>query len=397
MTTQLNRDSVLRRAGKITLTLHSAGDATALVDGRAVDLGVHALAILASCVEPTPVSELFERVSTRSARDYAALLATTLRMIDHGVLVIDGAPMKEEAQRWASPKVHIGMLDDEARTRSFLAAVEELTGPSDIVLDIGSGTGVLAVGAARAGAQEVFAIEASAMADKARALAEANDVADRLTVIQAWSTRAELPRRATLLVTETLGNDPLDEHIIDIVADAKKRLLAPGARLIPNRIDLYGVLVELPQPVRERYAFRPSSAAKWSARHGIDFSVLAEPPPSGYMVTLRQAEAALLRELSQPKLLGSVDLNTGALGFAQGTSELIASEAGECAGVLSFWEAALTPSITISTRPSRSAPENSWAANLWLEPEARKVVSGDVVSVAVKSRASRTQVEVLRD
>lgn len=395
MTSQLTRDSVLRRAGKITLTLHSAGDATAIVDGREVDLGVHALAILAGCVEPTRLADLFDRVSTSGARDYAALLATTLRMLERGILLSDDAPLKEDAERWAAPVVHIGMLDDEVRTRAFLAAIEELTQPNDIVLDIGSGTGVLAVGAARAGAQEVFAIEASAMADKVRALAAANDVTDRLSVIHAWSTRAELPRKATLLVTETLGNDPLDEHIIDIVADAKKRLLAPGARLIPNRIDLYALLVELPPELRERFAFVPGNTARWTARHGIDFGCLSAAPPTGYIVTLSQKEGAQLRELSQPELVGSIDLTGDAKGFDEHTTAISASEAGDCAGVLYYFEAALTPSISVSTRPSATVPTSSWSNAVWLQPEPRPISRGDVVRVAIKSTASRTRVEVV--
>ncbi len=395
MTSKLNRDSMLRRAGMISLTLHSAGDATAVVDGREVDLGVHALAILAVCVEPTTMADLLDRVSAKGARDYAALLATTLRMLEHGVLLSGDAGPKEEAVRWATPQIHIGMLDDERRTSAFLAAIEELTGPSDIVVDIGSGTGVLAVGAARAGAREVFAIEASAMASKARALAVANDVADRVTVLEGWSTRIELPRRATLLVTETLGNDPLDEHIIDIVADAKRRLLEPGARIIPNRVDLYGVLVELPIELRERHAFTLGGAARWSRQHGIDFSSLASPPANGYIVTLRQQDGSLLRELSPPTLLGSIDLTSAALGFEARTVDLRVTLAGQCAGVLYYFDAALTPTLSISSRPSTATPENSWSCNVWLEPAPHDVVAGDVVQVAVRSGASRTHVEVV--
>ncbi len=398
MTRQLTRDSVLRRAETITLTIRSAGDAIAVVDGADVDLGVHACAILAACIEPCTFGELTDRVSARGARDFAALAATILRMVDEGILLTaDATSHIADTARWASPEVHIGMLNDEARTSAFLAAVEELTRPDDVVLDIGSGTGVLAVGAARAGAREVYAIEASAMAEKARALAAANDVADRLTVIQAWSTRVELPKRASVLVTETLGNDPLGEHIIDIVADAKKRLLMPGARIIPRRVDLYGVLIELPVELRQRHAFSLDGAEAWSRRYGIELGSLAAPPARGYVVTLNQHDGALARELSQPALLGSVDFTTDAVGFEPRTVDLRATERGQCVGVLYYFEAALTPTVTISTRPSGSAAENSWSSNVWLEPQPREVDVGAIVRVNVRSRAARTYVEVARD
>ena len=96
-----------------------------------------------------------------------------------------------------------------------------MTTATDVVVDIGTGTGILATCAALSGARRVHAIESSAIADAAEQVFEKNGVADRVNLVRERSTRVTLPERGDLLVTETIGNDLLDEHLLAIVSDAK--------------------------------------------------------------------------------------------------------------------------------------------------------------------------------
>ena len=68
------------------------------------------------------------------------------------------------------------MLHDERRTGDYLAALAAAVRPSDVVLDIGTGSGVLAVAAAKAGARHVYAVEASDIADVAERVFAVNGV-----------------------------------------------------------------------------------------------------------------------------------------------------------------------------------------------------------------------------
>src|SRR5262245_4108112 len=80
-----------------------------------------------------------------------------------------------------------------------------------------------------------------------------NDAAPRRTIVRGRSTHVALPERATVLVTEMLGNDPLDEEILEIVADARERLLMPGARIIPSDVEVHAFAVDIPRKVFERH------------------------------------------------------------------------------------------------------------------------------------------------
>src|SRR5689334_13589718 len=106
---------------------------------------------------------------------------------------------------------HRSLLEDSVRTEAFASAIAAVVRPGDVVLDLGSGSGVLAILACRAGARKVFAVEQGHIADVAAMLIANNGCADRVDVLHARSQDVELSERANVLVTETLGNLGFDE------------------------------------------------------------------------------------------------------------------------------------------------------------------------------------------
>ena len=137
--------------------------------------------------------------------------------------------------------------------------------PGDVVVDVGTGTGLLAYFACQAGAARVFAIEEGPVVNLAREIATVNGFADRVEFFNDRSYRVELPERADVLISETLWNFGVGEGMVGFLADARLRFLKPGARAIPAGVDLH----ISPVQVDRVYAMlhnRPPD------RHGIDFS-----------------------------------------------------------------------------------------------------------------------------
>ena len=103
---------------------------------------------------------------------------------------------------YAEFEVHRTMICDRVRTGAFRRAIESVVRPGDIVLDVGAGSGILSVFAARAGAARVYAVERTPAAVLARELAAANGVAEIVRVIHGDVTDVELPERADVIVSE---------------------------------------------------------------------------------------------------------------------------------------------------------------------------------------------------
>lgn len=67
------------------------------------------------------------------------------------------------------------------------------------VLDVGTGSGILAIWSAQAGARKVYAVEATKMADHARALVNANNLDHIVEVIEGSVEDISLPEKGFIL------------------------------------------------------------------------------------------------------------------------------------------------------------------------------------------------------
>jgi protein arginine N-methyltransferase 1 len=125
------------------------------------------------------------------------------------------------------------MRDDVARTRAYRQAIMAAA-PGKIVVDIGTGAlALLAIIAADAGAQHVYAIEVqSAAAAAARRAVAAAGHADRITVIEGFSTddAVVLPIRAHLMIHELIGEIAGEEGAVRAILDAARRHMHPSAQ-----------------------------------------------------------------------------------------------------------------------------------------------------------------------
>jgi SAM-dependent methyltransferase len=134
---------------------------------------------------------------------------------------------------------HFSIVHDQARNKAYDAALRNAIFPGCTVLEIGTGTGLLAMMAARAGAARVITCEADpAIAAAARENVAVNGFADRVTVVNKHSSAldlADVGGLADILVSEIVSNDMVSEGALPAHADAVPRLLKPGGAVIPAR------------------------------------------------------------------------------------------------------------------------------------------------------------------
>lgn len=272
----------------------------------------------------------------------------------------------------ATLQYHASLLGDRARVDSFRDAIHELVRPGDVVVDIGTGTGLLAFFACQAGAARVFAIEQGPIVGLARELALLNRFADRVEFFDDLSYRVELPERADVLITETLWNFGIGEGMVGFLVDARRRLLKPGARVIPAAVDLHVVPVQSDR-LHAQLHDRPPD------RHGIDLS-----PVRHYMVNnVHMPHLDAGGFLSRSALLVSTELDESAAPDFDATVHVAITKAGVMHGICGWFSARLSPGIVLATDPPST--DSSWAHAYFPLQNAVGVLPGDELTVRIDS------------
>ncbi len=134
---------------------------------------------------------------------------------------------------------HQGLLADTRRNRAFHRALVERVRPGQSVLDIGAGSGIWAVVAARLGAKRVVAVEREPVLQPViERLARENGVGDRVEVLCADARRLSLRREFDVVVSETVGSEAFEEGIVRLMERARERFLRRGGALVPESIAL---------------------------------------------------------------------------------------------------------------------------------------------------------------
>lgn len=341
----------------------------------------HTLAILDEFATPRTLKDGLDALRGRvhGVADWISLSQEVLRLRKSGVLAAPssgGHSLPSSNGDFASPNVHIRMLNDRARTLAFQRAIKSQVTRDDVVLDIGTGTGILAATAALAGARHVYAIERTTnLARLARRFFAHNGLSDRITVIEGDSIRLDLPERASVFVGELIGNDPLCERILESTVDARRRLLTSDARLIPNRLRIYGLPITMPEEHRSRALFSWQSVSKWRNDYGLDFSIYAEFCAKGSFHSLLGAQ--YIRDwdrLAPPFLIADIDFYAQQSGLIESSTSIQFEKCGMFNALFVYFEADLGPDICLSLHPDRAAPENHWANFMWI-PGAPRAVS----------------------
>lgn len=137
------------------------------------------------------------------------------------------------------PLWHVPMMNDSLRNGAYYEALRAAITPESHVFEIGTGSGLLAMMAARLGAKSVTTCEAEPLiAATAQRIIADNGLDARITLLAKKSTEvnigADMAQQADVMVSEILSSELLGERVLASLEDARRRLLAPGCRIIPG-------------------------------------------------------------------------------------------------------------------------------------------------------------------
>ncbi len=281
------------------------------------------------------------------------------------------------------------MVSDRPRTNAFAAAIREVVQPGYIVLDVGTGTGILAMLAAKAGARHVHAVDLTDIADAAIDLVNANGLSDQVEVFRGQASELQLDQKVDLIISEWLGNAAYTEGMLPAVLAARDHNLAPTGHMLPAGVRL------LIAPLDEPILYHSEGPGFWRAPiHGLDFSSLQELELSqGRSIQIRIERAAVL---APGQAFLELDLKTAAAEDAwfEGQLRFDSVRDGVLNGFCLWFEADLSPNVMLDTGPF--SPETHWAQTYMSFPS-RPVRAGERFEVRVEFSYDPDPVALHRD
>ncbi len=175
---------------------------------------------------------------------------------------------------------HEEMLSDSVRVEAYHRGIHRNVQRGDVVLDLGTGTGLLAFMASRAGAKKVYAVEHSDFIGVAREIAEHNGFTN-IEFVQANSREFTPPEPIDVVVHEQMGDELFNENMLQNLLDLRDRVLRPGGRLLPSTFRLFIEPVSMVESMRVRRFWNIDLP------DGIDLSATEHSPVAGRFNTGR--------------------------------------------------------------------------------------------------------------
>jgi protein arginine N-methyltransferase 7 len=248
------------------------------------------------------------------------------------------------------PGWHFPMMNDDRRNDAYATAIKTTIRQGDLVLDIGTGSGLLAMMAARAGAKHVVACEELALvAHKAQEIIANNHLQKMITVLPKRSTHLvmgiDLPAPADVLITEIFDAAFLGENLKEALIDASGRLVKPGARVIPMAGKIYVGLLES-RAVHQQYAV--GKVQEFDLSPYNEFS--ADPY---WQVNLKHFPHRFLTEPVQILELSMLDCASWP---SQASLDAKVVQDGLCHAICFWFDLILSPEVTLSNAPDSMNP-----------------------------------------
>ena len=286
---------------------------------------------------------------------------------------------------YSSYNIHEQMLQDKIRTGTYQKAI--LENPEifkdKIVLDIGCGTGILSIFAAKAGAKHVYGIEFADISDYANLIIKQNNLSDKITIIKSKVEEAKLPvEKVDIIISEWMGYFLLYESMLDTVLFARDKWLNKNGYMLPDHasITIAGI---------EDVDYKKSKTDFWDDVYGVNMScfkntVLAEP----------------IIDVCPPKIINSsccrildIDLYTVKkedLDFSSKYELTFCRDNDYFSGLVAWFDTGFTKlnkKFNLSTSPFQKATH--WSQTIFYTKNNLKVNKGDKVTGSIAVRKAK--------
>ena len=252
--------------------------------------------------------------------------------------------------------VHELMLKDEPRTLAYKNFLEKNSYfiRGKVVLDVGAGSGILSLLAARAGAERVYAVEASNISVLCEEIVKLNGLEKVITVIKDTVEKVKLPEKVDIIISEWMGFYLLHESMLDSVLYARDKWLKDDGFLLPSHATLYCAPVSMSQYYKDNFEC-------WKNMYGFDFTPFLTVSVQKSFTQPAVTELKSEQCLSKAEIVVDLDLKTATLWDIQDVVKKLEFHIHNEAtlhGFATWFEVRFTPHVSVKIFEKNTALED---------------------------------------
>ena len=273
----------------------------------------------------------------------------------------------------AVPVWHLSMMNDKLRNTAYLDALKLAIGEDDLVLEIGTGSGLLSMMAANSGANNIITCEASAtIAKVAKKIIQKNNYGEKISVINKKSTDLiigkDLPRKADIVISEILSAEFVGEGVRSTIRDANRRLLNKNGRMLPESGEIMIALLETNTEVKNNIFVETVN--------GFDLSDFNSLSASKIIMNFNQKP----KFLSEPKSAFELDFyNMDNTKTEEKYLTLKANRSGVCLGIIQWLKVQLIKDIEYENNPTEIT--SHWPTPIYAFEKPVEIIEGKEIKI----------------
>ncbi|XP_061831346.1 protein arginine N-methyltransferase 3 [Nerophis lumbriciformis] len=281
--------------------------------------------------------------------------------------------------------IHEEMLKDKVRTesyRDFMYSNPEVF-RDKVVLDVGCGTGILSMFAAKAGAKKVIAVDQSEIIYQAMDIVRSNQLEDKITFLKGRIEDICLPvEKVDIIISEWMGYFLLFESMLDSVLVARDLYLADGGSVYPDLCNISLAAVGDKQKHQERIAF-------WDNVYGFNMSCMKKAVVPEAVVEVVNADTLI----SEPTVIQTIDCNRVCLSELEFASDfcLKITNTGDCTAIVGyfdiFFDKGCCNKVMFSTGPQ--VTKTHWKQTVFLLEKPLAIQAGEELRGKITVRKNK--------
>ena len=272
--------------------------------------------------------------------------------------------------------IHAEMLQDKVRTLAYQNAI--LSNPdafrNKVVLDVGCGTGILSMFAAKAGAKHVYGVDMADIAYQAMDIVKENSLDDKITIIKGCIEEVELPvQHVDIIISEWMGYFLLYESMLDSVLLAADKWLIKNGLILPDQCSVSLVAIHDENLLKSQVKF-------WDDVYGFRMSCLKKSAASEAVIQVIPGKAVI----SDPVRVAEFNMQRVAADQLNYKSDFSIKilKSGVCSAIGAYFDVdfinGLTHQGSFSTGPF-SSPTH-WKQTILFLEKVIVVMEGDMIS-----------------